>query len=195
MERRIGTWTTLLQVFAILPKVWDKKGNLKIAEPPKIFGKVETGTTNTERRKKRKKKENRSRSRSNNHHNSKKSSANKPNKNDRKEWPTLAEASKVESRKKRPFFGKIRPYKQRQEERFETVEIENYDESQTHNNDQQNEHTIIVQDTQDVRKNIFACLFSIHNTISLSRHEQVCWEHHARCSEPNGRKWEQLRKK
>ena len=23
-------------------------------------------------------------------------------------------------------------------------------------------------------KNIFACLFSIHNTISLSRHEQVC---------------------
>ena len=24
------------------------------------------------------------------------------------------------------------------------------------------------------RKNIFACLFSIHNTISLSRHEQVC---------------------
>ena len=26
----------------------------------------------------------------------------------------------------------------------------------------------------DIRKNIFACLFSIHNTISLSRHEQVC---------------------
>ena len=25
-----------------------------------------------------------------------------------------------------------------------------------------------------IRKNIFACLFSIHNTISLSRHEQVC---------------------
>ena len=24
------------------------------------------------------------------------------------------------------------------------------------------------------RKNIFACLFSVHNTISLSRHEQVC---------------------
>ena len=24
------------------------------------------------------------------------------------------------------------------------------------------------------RKNIFACLVSIHNTISLSRHEQVC---------------------
>ena len=25
-----------------------------------------------------------------------------------------------------------------------------------------------------IRKNIFACLFSVHNTISLSRHEQVC---------------------
>ena len=25
----------------------------------------------------------------------------------------------------------------------------------------------------DIRKNIFTCLFSIHNTISLSRHEQV----------------------
>ena len=27
---------------------------------------------------------------------------------------------------------------------------------------------------EDIRKNIFACLFSVHNTISLSRHEQVC---------------------
>ena len=26
----------------------------------------------------------------------------------------------------------------------------------------------------NIRKNIFACLFSVHNTISLSRHEQVC---------------------
>ena len=25
-----------------------------------------------------------------------------------------------------------------------------------------------------IRKNIFACLFSVHNTISLSRHERVC---------------------
>ena len=25
-----------------------------------------------------------------------------------------------------------------------------------------------------IRKNIFACLFSVHYTISLSRHEQVC---------------------
>ena len=63
---------------------------------------------------------------------------------------TLAEASKVERRKKRSFFGKIRPNKQRQEERFETVEIKSYDESETNNNDQQNEHTIIVPDTQDI---------------------------------------------
>ena len=26
----------------------------------------------------------------------------------------------------------------------------------------------------DIRKNIFVCLFSVHKTISLSRHEQVC---------------------
>ena len=67
---------------------------------------------------------------------------------------TLAEASKVERRKKRSFFGKIRPNKQRQEERFETVEIKSYDESETNNNDQQNEHTIIVPDTQDVSNQI-----------------------------------------
>ena len=48
-----------------------------------------------------------------------------PIKMKKKEWPTLAEASKVERRKKRPFFGKIRPYTQRHGERFETVEIEN----------------------------------------------------------------------
>ena len=28
--------------------------------------------------------------------------------------------------------------------------------------------------SNNIRKNIFACLFSVHNTISLSRHEQVC---------------------
>ena len=27
---------------------------------------------------------------------------------------------------------------------------------------------------QSIRKNAFACPFSVHNTISLSRHEQVC---------------------
>ena len=28
--------------------------------------------------------------------------------------------------------------------------------------------------TVDIRKNIFTCLSSVHNAISLSRHEQVC---------------------
>ena len=121
----------------MLHKVWDKKGNLKIAETPKMIGKVETGTINRERRKtmtvvlevevKTQ-------------HNSHKPSTNKPIKNDKKEWPTLAEASKVERRKKRPFFCKMRPYKQRREERFETVEIKNYDESETNNSDQQSEY-------------------------------------------------------
>ena len=103
------------------------------------------------RNQQRKKKSNdiHSRSRSNNQHNSKESSANKLNKNDKKEWPRLAESSKVERRRKRPFFGKIRTYKQRQEEIFEMVEIENYDESETNNNNQQSEHTIILPDTQD----------------------------------------------
>ena len=51
---------------------------------------------------------------------------------------------------RRPFFGKIRPYKERQEERLETAKIENYDKSETNNNDQPNEHAIIVPDTRDV---------------------------------------------
>ena len=33
---------------------------------------------------------------------------------------------------------------------------------------------VIYKLTCCIRKNIFACLFSIYNTISLSRHEQVC---------------------
>ena len=57
----------------------------------------------------------RSSSRSNNQYNSRKISANKTIKNDRKEWPALAEASKEEKRKKGPFLRKIRPYDQRQE--------------------------------------------------------------------------------
>ena len=72
-----------------------------------------------------------------------------PLKNDKKEWPTPAEASKEERRKERPFFRKIRPHKQRKKERFEMVEIKNYSESETNNNYQQNEHTIIVLDMQD----------------------------------------------
>ena len=67
----------------------------------------------------------------------------RPIKNIKKVWPAPAEASKKETRKKRPFFRKIRPYKQRQEERSETVQIKNYDESEANNNDQQNEHTFL----------------------------------------------------
>ena len=29
------------------------------------------------------------------------------------------------------------------------------------------------------RNNIFACLFSVHNTISLLRHEQICLVRHS----------------
>ena len=43
----------------------------------------------------------------------------------------------------------IRPYKQRPEERFETMEIQNYGERETNNNGQQNKH-VIVPDTQYV---------------------------------------------
>ena len=39
----------------------------------------------------------------------------------KKEWPTAAEASKEERRKKRPFLPKMRPYRQRQKERFEML--------------------------------------------------------------------------
>ena len=35
-------------------------------------------------------------------------------------------------------------------------------------------HLQVKSKVKLIRKNIFACLFSIHNTISLSRHEQVC---------------------
>ena len=38
----------------------------------------------------------------------------------------------------------------------------------------QNTNTFVPNKTFGIRKNIFACLFSVHNTISLSRHEQVC---------------------
>ena len=31
-----------------------------------------------------------------------------------------------------------------------------------------------LKEEYTLRENIFACLFSVHNTISLSRHEQVC---------------------
>ena len=50
-------------------------------------------------------------------------------------------------RGKPPIFWKIRPYKQRREEIFEKLEIQNYDENETNKSDQQNEH---VPDTEDV---------------------------------------------
>ena len=98
------------------------------------------GRNRHNQQRKKKNNDSSSRSRSNNQHKSHKPSTNKPIKNDKKEWPTLAEASKVERRKKRPFFGKMGPYKQRREERFETVEIKNYDKSETNNSDQQSEY-------------------------------------------------------
>ena len=151
MERRIGTWTTLLQVSAMLHKVWDKKRNLKIAEPPKKIGKVETGRINRGRRKTMITVLEVEVTINITYINLQQTN---PIKMTKKKWPTLAEALKVERRKKWTFFGKIRPYKQRQEERLETVETENYGESNINNNDQQNEHTIIVPDTQDVSNQI-----------------------------------------
>ena len=53
-------------------------------------------------------------------------------------------------KRKQPIFQKIRPYKQRLEKRFKTVDIQNYYESETNNNDQQNGHIIIVPNTQEV---------------------------------------------
>ena len=41
----------LLQAFTMQHKVWDKKKNLKIAETPKMIGKVDTDTISRERRK------------------------------------------------------------------------------------------------------------------------------------------------
>ena len=48
------------------------------------------------------------------------------------------------------------------------------DEPHLHKN---NRHWFVktnLELTEKICKNIFACLFSVHNTISLSRHEQVC---------------------
>ena len=35
-------------------------------------------------------------------------------------------------------------------------------------------HQIFANKHLLIRENLFACLFSVHNTISLSRHEQTC---------------------
>ena len=44
--------------------------------------------------------------------------------------------------KKATIFGEIRPYKQRQEERFQTVKLKNYGKREPKNNDQQNEQLL-----------------------------------------------------
>ena len=55
--------------------------------------------------------------------------------------------------KNQQFFWKIRPYKQRREEIFEKLGIQNYDEKEINKSDQQNEHIIIVADTEDLPNN------------------------------------------
>ena len=126
-----------------------------------------SGKTRNRHTQQRNKKNNDSRScsRSKNQHNSHKLSTNKTINNVKKEWPKLTEALKVERRKKWPFFRKIRPYKQRKEKRFQTVEIKNYGGSETNNNEEQNQHTITVPGTQDVPNNqVEENLFSVSLT-------------------------------
>ena len=83
-----------------------------------MIGKVETGTINRERRKTMMTVLQVEVTTNITHTNLQQT---KPTKMTKKNGLHLAEASKVERRKKQPFFGKIRPYKQRQEERFETI--------------------------------------------------------------------------
>ena len=65
---------------------------------------------------------------------------------------------------KPPIFWKIRPYKQRREEIFEKLEIQNYDENETNKSDQQNEH-IIVPDTEDVPNTVKE---NVNNFVSVN---------------------------
>lgn len=58
----------------------------------------------------------------NNKYNPNKPSANRNIKNEKKERPGTVEALKEEEKKK-SIFRKIKPYKRRQDERFETVKI------------------------------------------------------------------------
>lgn len=67
-------------------------------------------------------------------------------------------------RGKPPIFWKIRPYKQRREEIFEKLEIQNYDENETNKSDQQNEH-IIVPDTEDVPNTVKE---NVNNFVSVN---------------------------
>lgn len=50
------------------------------------------------------------------------------------------------------------PYKQRGEERFEKVKIQNLDENETNKDNQQNEHIIIVSQTQLCNYILLVCI-------------------------------------
>ena len=83
-QEKVATFTSFISIFY-----------LKIAETPKMIGKVETGTINRERRKTMVAVLAVEVTTNITH----KSSTNKPIKNEKKEWPTPAEASKEERRK------------------------------------------------------------------------------------------------
>ena len=127
------------QRFFRFPQCYTKRKEKK-SQDSKNSEKDRKGRNRYNQQRNKKNNDSRSRSRSNNQHNSHKFSTIKSIKNDEKEWLALAEGSKEERRKKGPFFRKIRPYNQRQEERFETADIKSYGESKTNNNEEQNEH-------------------------------------------------------
>ena len=133
----------------MLDEVWEKQRNRMITVIPKTIGKVETDTINRERRKTMIAVQVKTYL---THINSQKT---KPLLKVQKimvhaNW-NFASGS---DRGKPPIFWKIRPYKQRREEIFEKLEIQNYDENDTNKSDQQNEHIIIVPDTEDVPNNV-----------------------------------------
>ena len=154
----------LLQVSVMLHKVWEKKRNLKIAETPKMIGKIENRAISIKTRK------------------------------------TITFVLEVEvitnithinplqtklrkrKGKKQAIFWKLKPYKQRQEEKFETVEIQNYEESQTRNNYQQIEHIIIVSNmsyvTNQTEKNVSNSVrenFFLHRQGAMTANQQKNW--------------------
>ena len=89
-----------------------KEKNLKIAETPKMIGKVKTGIINSERRKTMIAVLAVEVTANVTHINPQQTNPLKMTK-----WPTPAEASKEKRRKERQLFRKIRPYKQRQKEK------------------------------------------------------------------------------
>ena len=127
MIKRNGTWTAPLQVSTMLHKFREKKRNLKIAKTLKMTGKVETSTINREVRKTMIAVLPVEVTANITHINSQQT---KP----LKWWKRMAYISWSFERgkeKKQPLFCKIRPCKQRQEKRFERVEIKNYGETET----------------------------------------------------------------